>query len=61
MVAKAGTLKTSDELVNIAADFMEKLVDMNLSSAERCMVISLMHDCDMYMSVRTIIKENSDD
>ncbi len=61
MVAKAETVKTSEELVDIAGDFMDKLGNMNLSDAEKCIVISLMHDCDMYMTVRTIIKENPDE
>ena len=49
--------KTSEDLVDIAAKLMVALHKQELSSAEKCIVLALMHDCYNYEETQKAIEE----
>ncbi len=53
--------KTSEDLVDIAAQLMVALHKQELSSAETYMVIALMHDCYNYEETQKAIEEKPND
>ena len=50
-------LKTSAQLVDIAADIMASLRKRNLTPAEESIVIALLHDCYTYHAIQDCIQE----